>query len=416
MRSRWPAVASIALALVACSDGGTGPAGAPALIAELPRSLTSAEVGTIGSANGFGFELLRRLYAAPQGGQANVFISPVSASMMLGMAVNGAGGDTYDAMIQTLGLDGLTQEQVNASYSGLVDLLLGLDSSVQIELVNGVWLQEGVDFLPDYLTRVRDAFGANVENLDFTDPASATHINDWAAESTHDRIRQVVTPDEIRDALAVLANALYFKGSWRTQFDPDETRTTEFYLPDSSTVDVPMMRQAKIEDEVRLRAGPDYMAVDLPYGGAAFSMTLVLPDPGTTLDELVAETDAAWWSDLVEGLFAGEASILLPRFEIRYGADLVPPLTDMGMGVAFTDQADFSRMVDTDALLTAVTQSTFVRVDEEGTEAAAVTVGVVGTTSAPLPIRFDRPFLFAIRERLSGTILFVGTITNPTVD
>ncbi len=418
MTSRRPAAVWIAtaLALAACTDAGTGPGGAPpALITELPRPLTSAEASTIRSANGFGFELLKRLYRSPQGGQANVFISPVSASMMLGMALNGAAGDTYDALLQTLGLEGLTQEQANASYSGLVDLLLGLDSSVETELVNGVWLQDGVAFLPDYLTRVQDAFGAAVENLDFEDPASAAHINDWAARATHDRIRQVVTPAELEGAVAVLANALYFKGSWRTQFDPDRTHTEPFHLPDSSTVQVPMMRQTEVEDAVKLGFGADYTAIDLPYGAAAFSMTLVLPHPGTTLDELVAAADASWWNALVDGLGDGSSGVALPSFQIEHMADLVPPLTDMGMAVAFGDQADFSRMVDADVALTDVTQSAFVRVDEEGTEAAAVTVGVVGVVSAPAVISFDRPFLFAIRERLSGTILFLGTITNPTV-
>jgi serine protease inhibitor len=413
--SRWPAAALLAIALATC-DSATGPGNAPAEITELPRALSSAEVGAIGSANAFGFELLKRLYAAPQDGQKNVFISPLSASMALGMALNGAANGTYDAMLHALGLDGLTQDEVNASYSGLVDLLLHLDSSVQIEIANSAWLDDGIPFLPDYLTRVRDAFGATVENLDLQAPGAADHINGWAADATHDRITHVITPSELSVAIAVLANALYFKGSWRSQFDPNETHDGPFYRPDGSTVTVPMMHQQKLDEHAKSGYGNSYVALDLPYGGAAFSMTVVLPTNGFTLDDLVANADDAWWRDLVDGLTdSGFEGVWMPRFQVEYGAELSDPLTDMGMGVAFSDQADFSRMVDAAVAITSATQNTFVKVDEEGTEAAAVTTIGVGIVSQPPEFHVDHPFLYAIRERLSGTIMFIGTITDPTV-
>jgi serine protease inhibitor len=415
MRSRWSAMALLALAAASCKSG-TEPGTVPEQITELPRALTAVDGTTIRSANAFGFELLKRLHADPQQGQKNVFISPLSASMALGMALNGAANDTYDAMLTTLGLDGLTQDEVNASYAGLTDMLLHLDSSVDIELANSVWLDLGIDFLPDYVSRVQDAFGAHVQSLDLQAPSAADDINRWAADQTHDRINEIITSADLVQAIAVLANALYFKGSWRNQFDADETMPGSFYRADGSTVSVPMMHQAKLDEHAMAGYGADYRAIDLPYGGAAFSMTIVVPRGGATLDDLVAEADSTWWDGLVAGLREGvEGGIRMPRFELDYGAELIPPLTDMGMGVAFSDVADFSRMVDAQAFISDVRQKTYVRVDEEGTEAAAVTTVIVGTVSLPQDFVVDHPFLYAIRERLSGTILFIGTVTDPTV-
>lgn len=409
------------VALAGCGDPiGPGPGEPPAEITELPRALSPVEETAIEQSNGFGLELLRRLHAGREADEANVFISPLSASMALGMAMNGADGETFTAMQGVLGLQDLTLEEANQAYADLIDLLLGLDPSVDFRLANSAWLKEGFPILPAYQARVEEAFDARVENVDFQDPATADRINVWAEEQTEGRITDFVEPDALRDLIALLLNAVYFKGSWTEQFDASETAPADFRRPDGSTVTVPMMHRAE-SGRTLFSHGEDYVAADLPYGGQAFSMTVVLPTGDQTLAGVVEGMDEARWQQVLDGLTEGPNSVSLPRFELTYDKLLNDVLEAMGMEIAFDPlQADFGRLVEEaepgDFFIEWVKQKSFVKVDEEGTEAAAVTGVGVGVTSAPPSFRVDRPFLFAIRERLSGTILFAGTVTDPTVD
>jgi serpin B len=417
-------VASILL-LAGC-DPTTGPPGPPETIDALPRQLTDGEQELIGASNTFGFHLLRELQAEqPEGGTEpeNIFISPLSASLALGMAMNGADGRTFGAMRSTLGFGDADLATINESYAGLIELLRGLDPRVEFLLANSVWLQEGWPFLADYRSRVTETFDARLENVDFTDPATADAINGWVSDGTDGKIEELVTPDMIRDLVALLANTVYFKGEWTDRFDESETSDADFRVADGSTVTVPMMRQ-EMEGVARARR-EGFSAADLPYGGGAFSMTVVLPAEGTSLDSLVAAMDAGEWRSLVDQLGEGQSvQVEMPRFEIEYEKVLNRPLQRMGMRPAFsTDSADFSRMAETPPCTSGtdpclyvdwVKQKSFVQVNEEGTEAAAATGVGVGVTSAPPSFRVDRPFLFAIRERLSGTVLFVGTVMDPT--
>jgi len=415
---------SVLLPLAAC-EGLFGPGGgSDGPITSLPRSLTDAEQRTIEASNRFGFRLLAELHGERP--DRNQFISPLSASMALGMAMNGADGRTFDAMRSTLGYGDVSDGDlaaINESYAGLIELLRGLDSRVEFLLANSVWLQPEWPFLPEYEERVTEAFDARVENVDFRDPATADAINAWVSEGTDGEIEEFVTPDQIRDLVALLANTVYFEGQWSDRFDPAETSDADFRLADGSTVSVPMMSQDM--EGVSTAHDEGVRAADLPYGGGAYSMTVVLPAEGTSLDSLVAAMDAGEWRSLVERFGEGsEIPVQLPRFEIEWERQLNAALERMGMGPAFSpDSADFSRMAETPACVSGldpclyvdwVKQKSFVSVDEEGTEAGAATGVGVGPTSAPQPFRVDRPFLFAIRERLSGTVLFVGAVEDPT--
>jgi serpin B len=207
-----------------------------------------------------------------------------------------------------------------------------------------------------------------------------------------------------------LINAIYFKGLWLVPFDPDDTRPAPFRRPDGSEVEVPMMT---VDSLFAINLAERYHAVDLPYGGGAFSMTIVLPSEGLTTAELAAALDAPGWRALIEGLHTQHLQISLPRFELEYEKRLNETLQELGIRKAFGD-ADFTRLTPGGGVwLDYVKQKAFVKVDEVGTEAAAVTVGAIAT-SAPPEFRADRPFLFAIRERLSGTILFIGQVIDPS--
>lgn len=401
---------SAALALTACSQA-TGP-GAGEPITELPRELSVGERAVIDASNVFGLELFGAVVAEDV--RPNIVLSPLSATMALGMTLNGADGTTFDDMRSTLAFGGLTQEEINGSYRDLIDLLTDLDPRVRFEIANAIWAREGVPFHDAFFQAVRAAFDARVEARDFDDPATVDVINDWVSESTDGLIPSIVESLG-PDLVMLLINAIYFDGAWTLQFDPDDTRPQPFTRPDGSTVDVEMMTLRDVR--LPMGGGADYTAVELPYGGEAFSMVVLVPTHGKTARELVAGLSAGGWTGVVDGLSPGSLGALgLPKLELGYDVLLNDALDAMGMGVAFTPGADFSRLSPLSTCLSFVRQKTFVEVDERGTRAAAVTAVGTVVTSAPPSLIVDRPFVFALRERLSGTILFIGLVEDPTAE
>jgi serpin B len=402
------ALTVVAAALAACSQS-TSPGADP--ITELPRPLTTAEQALIGASNVFGLELIGRVAAADD--RPNVVLSPLSASMALGMTLNGANAATFDSMRAALGFGELTQAEINDSYRELIDLLADLDPAVRFEIANAVWAREGVPFHQAFLDAVSAAFDAAVESRDFADPATLGAINAWVEANTDGLIDSIV--EELDEALVMLlVNAIYFDGAWTAQFDPADTREQPFMREDGSSVEVPMMTMDAVE--VDRGYGADYAAVELPYGGGAFSMVIVLPREPTSAREWLAGVDADAWAALVDGLTPGELDLLqVPKYTLSFDAYLNDALRAMGMDVAFRPGADFTRLspIGDQLCIDFVRQKTFIEVDERGTRAAAVTaVGVVLTSFSGFVV--DRPFVFAIRERLSGTLLFVGLVGDPT--
>ena len=406
---RHPLLAcAAALTLAAC--GSTGPEGPPPLLSALPRPLSEAEGRIADGANDFAFGLLREATReAPPGG--NTFLSPLSASMALAMTLNGAGGETFDAMRAGLGLGALSEAEINAGFRGLIDLLRGLDGGVEMLVANSMWARTGLGLAPAFTAAGGDFFDAEIRTLDFGTPEAVETINGWVAGRTNDRIRRLL--DHIaQDEVLFLVNAIYFKGRWRETFDPDDTVVGPFYGADGRERSASLMRQ---EATLRYRETERYQAAELLYGNGAFAMTVVLPRAGGTPGELVASLDPGSWRELVAGLHEETVQLTLPRFRLDYSRSLGNDLTALGMGIAFdATRADFSRVTTSgDGLfITRVEQKTFVEVNEEGTEAAAATAVAVGVTSAPQVYRMtvDRPFLFAIRERFSGAIVFVGVM------
>jgi serine protease inhibitor len=242
-------------------------------------------------------------------------------------------------------------------------------------------------------------------------------INAWVSEATDGLIDAIVDPPINPLTMAFLINAIYFEGEWTLQFDPDRTATGDFRRSDGSTVSVPFMSMS--DEAFPYAQTPDYQAIELPYGGEAFAMTVVLPSDATDIGEFVESLDAEAWAEIIAGLGETELLVALPKFALEYEKTLNDALEALGMEVAFDPAtADFSRM-QRDALamqlhISRVKQKAFVDVDEEGTRAAAVTSVEVGVTSAPPMFRADRPFLFAIRERLSGALLFTGVVRDPS--
>ncbi|MBT8460892.1 MAG: serpin family protein [Gemmatimonadetes bacterium] len=406
-----------AVVLLAACDSPADPQPVPQ-IESLPRALTDAEVGLIGAGEAFAFDFLEEIVRGEDSG-ANIFVSPLSASMALGMTLAGAEAGTFDAMRAALRLDGLPRDEIGNSYRSLIDLLSGLDTTVRVEIGNSVWHRAGFTLEPDYVAEVERDFLARVEGLDFSDPAAADVINGWVRESTDGLIDAIVDPPIDPLTMAFLINAIYFEGQWTTRFDPALTRPGDFRRSDGSTAAVPFMWMS--DHEFPFSATPDYQAIELPYGGQAFAMTVLLPSEDAGIDALVESLDTETWAGIIAGLRNTELLVGIPKFSLEYEKSLNEVLEALGMEVAFDETAaDFSRMhrdaLDMGLHISRVKQKAFVEVDEEGTRAAAVTSVEVGVTSAPPTFVADRPFVFAIRERLSGALLFMGVVRDPSAD
>ena len=391
--------------ITSCTKGPTEPR------ERTVRELTSVEKHLVESDNSFGLKVFREINNDEK--DNNVFISPLSISMALGMTLNGANGETKQAMQNTLELAGLADQQINESYQSLIELLVGLDPKVKFKIANSIWYRNGYTFEPAFLDVNKNYFNAEVAGLDFGNPQSKNIINSWVENNTNGKIKQIV--DNI-DPLTVmfLINAIYFKGTWTYEFDKNKTRDDFFNLPDGSQVQCKMMAQA---GDFSYLANDDFQAVDLPYGDELFSMTVILPRQGKDLDALVETLTAENWNTWFSNFSKLEGELYFPRFKLEYEINLNDVFKLLGMEIAFNPSlADFTRMYKNGGIyIDKVKHKSFVEVNEEGTEAAAATVVEMKLTSvgSGFTLRIDRPFVFAIRENHSGTILFIGKIVDP---
>jgi len=399
--------------VAACSDA-TGPSGGARRITELPRALSSGELAVIGASNAFGFNLLRELDRTRS--NSNIFMSPLSASMALGMTMNGAAGQTFAEMRSTLGFGAQSSAEINASYRSLIDMLRALDPTVDVRIANAIWYRAGFPFEASFLDESKQFFDAKVAPLDFAAPGAVPTINDWVRASTNGKIDNIVDGPIPGDVVMYLINAIYFNGSWTTRFDKRLTKPDQFTTVDGSAAPIAMMRRT---DTVRVAETVDAQVVELPYGGDAFAMTIILPKPGESIAALVSSLSADAWQATLAATTSEKVELYMPKFSLRWEALLNDPLESLGMRQAFQgDVADFTRMsrsAGSQLYISKVKQKSFVDVHEEGTEAAAATSVEISVTCTcgPWVIRIDRPFVFAIRERLSGTILFLGKIVRP---
>ncbi len=416
LTSNRPVVSLLAVVLLVAACNSPASPQQVQRIESLPRALTDGELALTAAGEAFAFDFLREV-VREEDPAVNIFVSPLSASMALGMALAGAEAGTFEAMRAALRLGGLEREQIGVSYRSLIDLLSGLDPTVRLEVGNSVWHREGFTLEDAYVSEVERDFLARVEALDFDDPGAADVINAWVSEATDGLIDAIVDPPIDPLTMAFLINAIYFEGAWTLRFDPARTVSGDFRRSDGSTVSVPFMSMS--DGEFPYAETSAYQAIELPYGGEAFAMTVVLPSEAIGIDAFVESLDAEAWAEIIAGLGEAELLVALPRFRLEYDRTLNDVLKALGMEVAFDETAaNFSRMhrdaLDLQLHISRVKQKAFVEVDEEGTRAAAVTSVEMGVTSAPPTFRANRPFLFAIRERLSGALLFTGVVRDPS--
>lgn len=395
--------------LISCHSSPTG-TGDPVKI-----RLTPQEVELIRSSNTFGLELFQRQVAAEP--DKDVFLSPFSVSMALGMTLNGARDATADSMREVLGFRDISQGEINTIYRDLMETLSTRDKHVLFEIANSVWTRQGFPVLQSFYEVNREYFDAETRSLDFSGQDAAGIINGWIAEQTHGKIEKMIEHIDL-DVIMYLINAIYFNGIWQTEFDPEDTKEAEFKPSAGESYSIPMMYKS---DTMAYFAMDRFQAVELPYGSGDFSMVVILPGEGVSLSSLVAELDSYHWENWMDRFEERPGKIYLPKFQLTYKAKLNSTLAAMGMGNAFTPgMADFSGISEETALyISRVLHKTFLEVTEEGTEAAAVTVVEIRETSVGdnedeiFMMRVDHPFLLAIRHRGTDTLLFVGKIGHP---
>lgn len=381
--------------------------------------LSQEQIEIIDGTNRFGLDLFREVVDAEPASE-NLFISPLSVHLALSMTWNGADGNTRQQMMDVLNYPDHDDETINASIRKLIEDLLSVDKKVETGIANSIWYRDTWNIRQDFLDVNKKYFDARIGPLDFDNPASRDIINAWVAEMTNNRIEEIVDQIDV-DHVMFLINAIYFKGVWTKEFVAENTRERPFYLSAGNQKEVMTM---ETEGEFGYAERDGYKVAELPYGQGNYSMLVFLPDQVLSADELIHKLDTDEWNTLPDMLASNQTvNIRLPRFTFEYDTDLDEALINLGMTDAFDElRADLTRIADPGSrnlYVSRVRHKSFVEVNEEGTEAAAVTSVEVSVTSfnpdAPQITNFhvNRPFVFAIKEKYTNSIIFIGRVMEP---
>jgi len=379
--------------------------------------LNAIENNIVSSDNSFGFKLFAQINGSEQ--NKNLFISPFSISMAFGMLLNGANGSTLDSLEQVLGDAGMLLNDINNAYKNVSSLLTTLDTHVIFQNANSIWYRDGFPVLPNFLTDNKNYFDAEVDSLDFSLPGAVQTINNWVNTKTNGKIPTIIDGNIPSNIVMYLINAIYFKGTWKYKFNTSVTKDASFTCADGSIATCKLMSH---ENTYAYYSDNSVQAIDLPYGDRSFSMTVILPSSGISIDQFASALTQAQWNIIISKLDSAKIDLYLPKFTLNFSKLLSDELKALGMGIAFDPlRANLTRISAMSGLyVSEVLHKTYVDVDEEGTEAAAVTIiGLPGAAMNPdQPVikvmRIDHPFIFAIREHQSGTILFIGKVVNPS--
>ncbi len=368
----------------------------------------------VSSSNQLGMDLLTIIDADDNG---NTFISPTSLFMALSMVYNGADGVTKTEIANVLQAEGIDVDEMNQANASLMSILQSDSEEIQLTIGNSIWLNENYQFQNQFAQDNQDYFNAEIQEIDIFDSTSADTINDWVSESTNNKIEKIVQNPLDSRLVAILINAIYFKGDWQFEFDDKQTEKRTFYLEDGTTKEVQLMT---LNEELAYLENENFQAISLPYGDGEMSMNIFLPREDFALKEfktiLTNDSFKKWKIEFQKQ----EVSIMLPKFQMEYEVVLNEALEKLGMPSAFYEKdANFSKMVtinDTNPIwISQVKQKTFIDVNEEGTEAAAVTSVemVKESASATIKMEVNRPFFIAITDEKTDAILFMGSISNP---
>lgn len=381
---------------------------------DIPLTSKSTEVNA--KVQRFSFDFYREMARRQK---ADFCISPLSVNLCLGMVLNGADGNTYREIQETLGYENFSYEEINAYAQMMQTELPKLDGRTIFTNANSVWVRNDFEVLESFVKTNKMYYNAEVYNEPFDD-GTKDKVNRWCADKTNNLIQKIFD-DSPSDAVSLLINAIYFKGVWTSEFKEKDTKDESFYLNNGEEIKVPTMRQENttdcyIDDKVSV--------VELPYGNGAFSLVVFMPsanDEGA-LNRLIEGLDDAEWNHWIDKMKQQNLKLYLPRFKFESPLmDLKEIMRVMGISDAFDPVlADFSMMCDASVYINEVKQKTFIEVNESGTEAAAVTVADMNLSmDSPAPIiselRFDHPFGYVLKEKSTGAILFAGRVDKPTI-
>jgi serpin B len=367
--------------------------------------------------NASGFALFKQIDVKQK--DKNIFISPFSIAMAFGMAYEGASGNTAKEIASVFAFIPNDKERWDA-FSAIYKTLNPDNAKYKLAIANAFWVQQNYPLLQSYTDVLKNYYHSEAYNVDFTYDENRENvvkqINAWAAKNTYDKIRKVLTMDDVKPLTRlVLTNAVYFKANWLYQFDKEQTKKEYFYIDSNKKIKTPMMMQRNVT--IKYMENNDIQMIELPYEGKALSMFVILPkkDIKSIIPRLSTKIFESWRHDLM----LEKVDVYLPKFKIECGYMLVEPLIKMGIKDAFNEtKADFSKITGgKDLYISTVIHKTFCDVNEEGTEAAAVTAIVMNTKSMGSfdrkIFKADHPFIYAIVDNNTGVMLFLGKMIKP---
>lgn len=366
----------------------------------------------VDASNLMGMNLLSEISGKGEGD--NPFISPVSLYMALSMLYNGAEGDTKDEIAEVLGLKGIEAGDLNQANASLMSILASDTEEIELRIGNSIWLNDSYQFQEQFTASNRDYFNAEIEEIDISDNASAVQINEWVQDATNNKIKKMAEEPLDSNIVAILLNAVYFKGDWQHKFEAGATKESTFMGEGDKKSTVQMM---KLEERIPYFETDSFQAVSLPYGDGEMDMKLFLPRSSSSLEEFRESLNTENWKRWNGEFSSRQGKVLMPKFKMEYQIILNDAMKELGMPSAFNENADFPHIVEGDSELavTSIAQKTYLDINEEGTEAAAATsisVAESGDAEPPFTMKIERPFFLAITDIESGAILFMGEIKN----
>lgn len=405
--STFLSFAAIALAAIQCQPSEDIEPNLPDL-----SPLQTIELNTVQGGNDFSFDLFNKVVQS-EPTNTNVFVSPFSVSMALAMTSNGANAELRATMAAILGYNDLSQAEVNSAFKSLEKRVKEMDNRVQFNNANSVWYRSGKVVKSSFSESLINYYNADIRGEDFQNPQTVNNINNWVSNKTQGKIPSII--EQINpEHVMFLINALYFKADWKVPFDPKETQDRGFQLASNETVQVPTMMTKKAK--YRYLSHRDVELVDIPYGNGQFSMTVLMPNSDISLNKFTESLNVIALNNWLNASAEVGYDLYLPKFKLAYEISLNSVLKQMGMGEAFSGSyGGFSEIFNDNQhhVISEVKHKTFVDVNEQGTEAAAVTsVGIV-VTSLPPSVRVNKPFVYVIREKHTDAILFIGKMENP---
>ncbi len=410
------ACASLAAAIVlsslsGCSKSSSTIGVSPSKIETPDQALVRQNI--VGATQSFGIDIFKTLDAGVS--DSNLFISPLSMTMALLMTANGARGETQVEILHAIGCDNVSMDDANQVAQNMLNDFTTKSPSVCCQIANSIWYRNTFPVKHDFIATDSSYYNAAVKALDFTDPTAPAVINQWVSDNTNGKIPSIIDKIEDNDQL-ILLNAVYFKGQWALPFDSSATRNEPFYLADGTSKTCAMMRTDK---PFAYYQDQHAQYVELDYDSSDFSMLLILPDSTQTATAFVQSMTPAGLDSIYAKLSVQEINLYLPQCKFSCMKDLVAALGKLGIQKAFVPgSANFMNITDDSSLfISKLQQKAFLKICEGGTEAAAVTIGVISDTSIGImpPIMYiNRPYICILREKTTNTILFIGKIMDPT--